>query len=135
MTLKCSFAIAIAVLATIFAEGVAAQAASGPKTRAEVKSATRAAESQGQLLPRGEGPDATLQAPSMSTKTRLQRKDETRTAAQGKQLVPAGEGGATGPQLAASSSKTRAERKAETRAAARGKELVPAGEGGDAPKK
>ncbi len=127
-------AIAALILVGLASQSATGQDASAPKSRAEVKNETRAAEKAGQIPAVSEAADPMASGPS--TKTRGQRKAETRAAAQNKQLAPAGESAAPlEAKTTSTSTMSRAERKAQTRAAAKAKQLEPAGEGSDAPKK
>ena len=128
--------VAALILAGFATHSAMGQDASVPKSRADVKNETRAAEKAGQIPAASEAADPSVSGSSPSSKTRGQRKAETRAAARSKQLAPAGESAAPlEPKATSTSTTSRAERKAETRAAAKAKQLSPAGEGSDAPKK
>ena len=127
-----------AALAAILIPSLAHAQASAPRSRADVKAETRAAEKSGQLTPAGEGPMQPAPGKA-STMTREQRKAATTEARKKGELFPAGPAGQTQAMDAADASKkstkTPAERKAETAEARKKGELVPAGEGPAAPKK
>jgi hypothetical protein len=130
-------ALAGLTIAAALTPAALAQTDTQPKSRAEVKEQTRAANKAGQLMPAGEVTPA--DKPASSTKTRAERKAETLEARKKGQLKPAGQAtydtNMSQRDATKGSTKTRAERKAETKQAAKDKKLIPAGEVADPAKK
>ena len=129
MKMKNALTVLAAAAVALFAQGAFAQdAASAPKSRADVK-----AEAKGSKTPAGEAGQAPAKEPK-STMTKAERKAETQKAKQAHELAPAGE--AAGEKAAASGvkaskadiQKARAERKAKTAEARKEGKLAPAGE-------
>lgn len=113
-----------------------AQGSAAPASRAEVKAATRSAETAGKLLPAGEA--ASVAVPNTSETTRARRKAEARAQTKAGSLPPAGPGGTQKIDQeirSRPSTVDRDARKAETRAAEKAGTLVPAGEGSPAPRR
>ncbi len=121
----------VAAFPVAFAMSIGTAVAQSPKSRAEVKSETRAAERAGALTPAGEGP--VVSAPSArSTKSRADRKAETLQARAAGDLEPAGPAAGLREEQRENSRPStvnRGDRKAATRAAEKAGRLVPAGEG------
>jgi hypothetical protein len=128
----------IAAVATVALVGSAfAQGADAPKSRADVKAETRAAEKAGKLVPAGEGPIAPTPSRQSNT-TRAQRKADTLHARKAGELESTGEASdakAERAEQARPSTTSRQQRKADTRAARQAGTLIPAGEGPGAPRK
>ena len=124
-----------AALASMVCHAAMAQTAP-PKTRADVKAETRAAEKAGKLTPAGEGPEFVV--PKTSNTTRAKRKADTRAAEKAGEIPAAGDAEMAEQDQATRNQKTttnRAERKAQTRALEKSGGMIPAGEGPGAPRK
>ena len=114
MKMKIALSVVATAVAALFTQvAVAQDAASAPKSRAEVK-----AEAKANKTPAGEAGVAPAKEPK-STKSKAERKAETAEARKARELAPAGDVGgeksAAGPKASkADIQKARAERKAAT---------------------
>ena len=130
--------IPLAIALVVLSSPAWAQTTTAPRSRADVKAETAAAERAGSLTPAGEGRPTDGRSTSKSTKTRAERKAETQQARKNKELTPPGDVAEQKADVALrsqKSTKTRTERKAETRHDIATGQLVPAGEGPQAPRK
>ena len=134
MKIKTAASLIAAAVALLAQGAYAAEPASAPKTRADVKAETAAAAKNKELTPAGEGKQA-APTKAKSDKTRTEVKSDTAALEKQGKLAPAGEGKSTTTPAPKTSDTTRAAVKADTTDAAKKKELTPAGEGPGAPKK
>ena len=92
MKMKTALSVLAAAVAAVMSSGAMAQdAASAPKSRADVKAETKAAEKSGQTIKAGEAGQAPA-AEAKSNKTRAERQATTKEARAKHELTPAGEG-------------------------------------------
>jgi len=129
MKMKSALSVLAAAAAALFAQGAFAQdAASAPKSRADVK-----AEAKGSKTPAGEAGMAPAKE-SKSTKTKAERNAETAEAKKAHELAPAGDTAgekatpATEKVSKEEKAKARAERRAAAAKARKEGKLAPAGE-------
>ena len=92
MKIKTAASLIAAAVALLAQGAYAADAASAPKSRADVKAETKQAEKEGKLAPAGEGKSAITAPAKTSDTTRPAVKDATKDAAKKGELTPAGEG-------------------------------------------
>jgi len=127
MKIKTAASLIAAAFALLAQGAYAADAASAPKSRADVKAETAAAAKNKELTPAGEGKPA-APTKAKSDKTRAEVKSDTAALEKQGKLAPAGEGKAAITQPPKTSDTTRAAVKADTTDAAKKKQLTPAGD-------
>jgi len=135
MKIKTAASLIAAAFALLAQGAYAADAASAPKSRADVKAETQQAAKKGDLAPAGEGKMPITPASKKSDTTRAAVKGDTASAEKAGKLAPAGEGKTAITPASKTSDTTRPAVKDATKDAAKKGELTPAGEGPTAPKK